>query len=92
MEVEGLLPPGVDAATFAAIVGAMVMLGGVMKHAFPNVPNRLIPILLLVMGTGATVVMAEAITPRVFILSFVAVTTAIGTHQLVTQTANKPEL
>lgn len=89
MNPETILPAGVHAGEFAAIVGALITLGAILKHTFESLPNRRIPLILLAVGTAGTIAIAEELNARVVVLGFAAVTIAIGTHQIISQTSGK---
>jgi len=65
---------------YAYIIGVLLGVGGVLKHALPKFPNRLIPLVTLIAGTCAVVWWAGSTDRHVILAGIVISLTATGFH------------
>lgn len=67
----------VDAGT---IIVPLLIVGAILKHAIPQLPNRLIPAIVMVMGTGAYVVRTGDVSLNGFVTALMVSASAVGIH------------
>lgn len=68
--------------TTAGLVAALMAVGAILKHAIPKLPNRFIPLILLVLGVPSYVVMVggNSWTAQNLIMGVGLVAISIGIH------------
>lgn len=82
----------IDLGQFGAIVGALVIIGAILKNAIPAFPNRFIPLLTLILGVAAYLSMSGGWNdPKQWVAAFMAAATATGTHSTVKNTFQSRE-
>jgi hypothetical protein len=65
-------------------------LGAVLKNALPNFPNRLIPVVILLLGMAAYLTLTAGWgEPQQWVAAVVAAATAVGTHSGLKNTLDK---
>lgn len=70
----------------AVIVPALMVLGATLKHAFPNFPNRFIPLMTLLLGVPAFAIKSGDFTASGWITAFLVSITATGAHSTIKNT------
>jgi hypothetical protein len=71
----------INVSEFGSVVAALMIVGAILKNAIPNFPNRLIPLVILVLG----VIFYLALTGgwgdcKQWVAAVVAAATATGAH------------
>jgi len=85
MDQELLVKAGV-------IVGALIAFGTYLKQGVPSLPNRAIPLMIALIGTGLTIWWSGNHTAAGIITAFSVSMTAIGIHSGVKNTfEDRPE-
>lgn len=71
----------INVTEFAATVAGAMMVGFILKHAFPQFPNRMIPLVTLVLSTLGYLAMTDGWSqPQQWFAALIAAATATGTH------------
>jgi hypothetical protein len=71
----------INLSEFGGTVAALLVVGGILKNAFPQFPNRLIPLVTWVLGVLAYLAMSEGWSnPQQWVAGVVAAATATGLH------------
>jgi hypothetical protein len=65
---------------YTYIIGVLLAIGAVLKHALPTFPNRFIPLVTLVAGTVAVCWWAEAWDKHTILAGIIVALTATGFH------------
>lgn len=65
------------------IIGVLLVVGAIFKHAFPKFPNRFIPLLTLVLGVPLFVVQTGDTSANGWLTALLVAATATGTHSTV---------
>lgn len=72
---------------FGSVVAALMLVGGILKNALPKFPNRMIPLVILVLGVVAYLTLTAGWgDPIQWIAAIVAAATAVGAHSGVKNT------
>jgi hypothetical protein len=80
----------IDLANFGPVVAALLVVGGILKNAVPSFPNRLIPVVILVLGMLAYLALSAGWgDPGQWVAAFVAAAAAIGAHSGVKNSLEK---
>lgn len=71
----------INLAEFGGVIVALLIVGSILKNAFPNMPNRIIPLITWALGVVAYLGMTNGWKqfPQ-WIAAVVAAATATGTH------------
>lgn len=73
-----------------AIISALLIVGGIMKHGFPKIPNRIIPVTTLVLGTIAYMAKTGTWTDmNAWVQSVMVSASAVGIHSGIKNTFSK---
>ena len=71
----------INLAEFGGVIVALLVVGSILKNAFPNLPNRIIPLITWTLGLVAYLAMTHGWRdPNQWIAAIVASATATGTH------------
>lgn len=71
----------INLAEFGGVIVALLIVGSILKNAFPNLPNRIIPLITWVLGVVAYLSMTGGWRDaNQWIAAVVAAATATGTH------------
>lgn len=71
----------INLAEFGSVIMALLLVGGILKNAFPSFPNRLIPLITWLLGVVAYLAISKGWSdPGQWIAAIVAAATATGTH------------
>ena len=66
---------------FGSIVGALLIVGAVLKNAIPEFPNRLIPLVILILGVISYLALTHGWSDEgQWVAAVVAAATATGAH------------
>lgn len=83
----------INLAEFGSVAGVLLVLGAVLKNAFPNFPNRFIPLLTWIVGVLAYLALSGAWSdPKQWIAAILASATATGIHSGVKNTFSAAEV
>lgn len=71
----------INIAEFGSVVAGLMLVGAILKHAFPAFPNRLIPLATLLLGIVSYLTLTGGWTsgPQ-WIAAVIAAATATGAH------------
>lgn len=82
----------INLSEFGGVVVALLIVGSILKNAFPNLPNRIIPLITWVLGVVAYLSLSGGWTnSQAWIAAIVASATATGTHSGIKNTFQKEE-
>jgi hypothetical protein len=71
----------INVTEFGAVVAALMVVGAILKNALPEFPNRLIPLIILVLGVVAYLAITAGWgDPKAWVAAVVAAATAVGAH------------
>jgi hypothetical protein len=71
----------INLAEFGGVIAALLIVGSILKNAFPNMPNRIIPLITWGLGVASYLVLTNGWQqPAQWIAAVVAAATATGTH------------
>lgn len=71
----------INLAEFGSVIMALLLVGGILKNAFPSFPNRVIPLITWLLGVVAYLAISKGWSdPGQWIAAIVAAATATGTH------------
>jgi hypothetical protein len=77
----------INVADFAAVVAGLLVVGGILKNAFPSFPNRFIPLVTWVLGVVAYLVITNGWNqPAQWLAAVITSATATGTYSAVKNT------
>lgn len=75
---------------FGGVIVALLVVGAILKNAFPSFPNRIIPLITLFGGVLAYQATSNGWTdPKQWIAAIVAAATATGIHSGIKNTVEK---
>jgi len=82
----------INVTDFATIVGPLLVIGGILKNSFPNLPNRVIPGITWFLGVLGYQALTDGWTngPS-WVAAVIASATATGTHSAVKNTVQPTE-
>lgn len=82
----------INLAEFGGVIAALLIVGAIFKNAFPNFPNRLIPLFTWVLGVLAYLALSKGWTDATqWIAAIIAAATATGTHSGIKNSFQKPD-
>lgn len=82
----------INLSEFGGVIAALLIVGTIFKNAFPNFPNRFIPLLTWVLGMGAYLTLTNGWhDPKQWLAAVVAAATATGTHSAIKNTVQKED-
>lgn len=82
----------INLAEFGGVIVALLTVGALLKNAFPNFPNRLIPLLTWALGLLAYLALSNGwADSKQWIAAVVAAATATGMHSGIKNSVAKPE-
>lgn len=82
----------INLTEFGGVIAALLIVGALLKNAFPSFPNRLIPLSTWLLGVLAYLAISKGwADPGQWIVAIVAAATATGTHSSVKNTLAKNE-
>lgn len=71
----------IDLNMFGGVIAALLVVGGILKNAIPSFPNRMIPLVTLVLGVVAYLAISSGWNePAQWVAAIVTAATATGTH------------
>ncbi|HNR70428.1 MAG TPA: phage holin family protein [Verrucomicrobiota bacterium] len=74
----------IEIGEFGSVIAALLVVGAILKHAFPSFPNNKIPLVTFILGTLAYVAMVKGWgNVQQWIAGVVAAVTATGAHSSV---------
>lgn len=77
----------INLTEFGSIVGGLLVVGGILKHAFPGFPNRFIPLTTWLLGVIAYMVLSKGWTePAQWLAAIMAAASATGVHSTLKNT------
>lgn len=80
----------INLSEFGGVIAALLIVGTIFKNAFPDFPNRFIPLLTWVLGMGAYLTLTNGWhDPKQWLAAIVAAATATGTHSAIKNTVQK---
>jgi hypothetical protein len=78
---EGRIIVEINLSEFGGIVGALMIVGAVLKNAVPEFPNRLIPLVILILGVASYLALTHGWSDEgQWVAAVVAAATAVGAH------------
>lgn len=86
--VVDVISDGSLAVDAGVVIAPLMILGAILKHAFPAFPNRLIPAVTLVAGVPLFMFKSGDVSMNGFVTALLVSITAVGVHSGIKNTFN----
>lgn len=82
----------INITDFGGTIAGLLVVGGILKNAFPNFPNRLIPLVTWVLGVAAYLAMSKGWgDPQQWMAGIITAASATGLHSATKNTMQSDE-
>jgi len=82
----------IDLTNFGGVIAGLLVVGAILKNAFPNFPNRLIPLFTWLIGVLAYQALVVGWTdPKAWVAAVLAAATATGIHSGIKNTVQSEQ-